>query len=641
MAKQKQKRKTGSRKSTQQHQRAVLMEMSDRERERSKRLTLVVAAILFVFGFSLYANTIGHDFVLDDQIVVTSNRFVLQGGMEGLKNIFSHGFLYGYNGQNHQSYRPIVLASLLVERQLFGTSPHVHHFFNVMMFAACSVAFFLLLQQLFRNTLTPIIVGASLFFVTHPIHTEAVANIKGRDEVLALLFLLLTLYTLCLSLSSKRRWMKPLSVFVFFIATITKETATTGIVLIPLTLYFFRDLPWKTILKTTVPYAVVLAIYTVLRFSILDRVIYEEDMLVINNAMMSVPDTSRRLATAVAILARYLGLLAFPHPLSFDYSYKQIPIIDWSHWQTIASIVIHLALGVFTVWCFRRRHLLGYAILFYGITLLLVSNLLTIIGATAAERFLFSPSIGFCLALAFVLAILFRQTSSESSPRLRNGFYAVVGIVAIAYSAKTVAQNRIWENEQTLYSEGVLVAPNSARVHRHYASFLHRDAKRFPNPELQKAGMRKAVEHFRRAVEILPEFGEAWIDLGTSYYELADYTHAMEAFRRGAELEPKNSRAKNNIGLIHYVQGNYQAAKQALEEALAIDPNNAYVMGNLAMAIEKLGDLERAYALYEKAVPQSPVHLDNMIALCEAMGKRDKAEFYRRGKALYQSAQAH
>ena len=161
----------------------------------------------------LYANTFHHGYVFDDDIAVRKNALVQQG-LAGLPGIFSHGYLYGFNGLDY-FYRPVALATLALEGQVFGNDPRAHHAVNIILFASCSALFYLLLVALFRGSHerglgdVPAVSGwvplvAALLFAAHPIHTEVVANIKSRDELLCLVFVLFSLRLLVVYVDTRR-----------------------------------------------------------------------------------------------------------------------------------------------------------------------------------------------------------------------------------------------------------------------------------------------------------------------------------------------------------------------------------------------------------------------------------------------------
>ena len=148
--------------------------------------------IILAASFVVYGNTISHDFVLDDDVVYRYNRYV-QSGLKGVPDILSHGFLHGFNARNDQSYRPVVLVVFAVEHALFGNNPNALHFLNIMYYGLLCCLLYYLLNLLMPQKNEWLLLFIVLLYLTHPIHTEVVANIKGRDEILHAIFLVLSL----------------------------------------------------------------------------------------------------------------------------------------------------------------------------------------------------------------------------------------------------------------------------------------------------------------------------------------------------------------------------------------------------------------------------------------------------------------
>src|ERR1039457_4932757 len=106
----------------------------------------ILSFIVFAFAFLLYANTLNHGYVLDDDVVYLKNKDV-QAGISGIPSILHHSFIYGFTGHNDQSYRPVVLVIYAVEKQFFGNNPHTGHFINILLFALSCVLLFRLMKQ--------------------------------------------------------------------------------------------------------------------------------------------------------------------------------------------------------------------------------------------------------------------------------------------------------------------------------------------------------------------------------------------------------------------------------------------------------------------------------------------------------------
>ena len=164
--------------------------------------TQTVYLLLFVIAFVFYGNTIPNHYALDDAIVITENQFTKQG-FAGIDDILTHDSFTGFFGEDKKlvsggRYRPLSIITFAVEYEFFGANPHVSHLVNVLLLWVTAMLIFIIFSRLFWHYETrPWYLSLSfltaLFFLAHPIHTEAIANIKGRDEIMALLFSLLTL----------------------------------------------------------------------------------------------------------------------------------------------------------------------------------------------------------------------------------------------------------------------------------------------------------------------------------------------------------------------------------------------------------------------------------------------------------------
>ncbi len=413
---------------------------------------------LAVFTFILYGNTIGHDYALDDDIITRRNAFV-QEGTSGIGHIFSKGFLYGFNHANDQSYRPVTLTSIAIEKQFFGNDPHVHHFFNVFWYAITAIFLFLTLTKIFRkyNFIVPLLI--TLLYVAHPVHTEVVANIKSRDEILSFLFCIMALYfSLQYYLYNKPKYFQVFSWVFFFLAILSKETVLTYAIIIPMVYFFFTEFNIKKIVMLAVPFALIVGLYMIIRGKVLDSITFNEKMEVINNTLMAAKSGVDRLATTIYILGKYIWLLFVPLSLSWDYSYNQIPIVSLGSIQALVSILIYVALGGYAIFRFKKKDPVSFGILYYIITMTLVSNLFVKIGSSMGERFLYTSSLGFAIAIGFLIIRALKIKADALRPNLK-ALYAVSGVILLLFSIKTIARNTDWNNNFTLFESGVITSP--------------------------------------------------------------------------------------------------------------------------------------------------------------------------------------
>ena len=139
------------------------------------------ALVLVVF----YGNTLQNGYSLDDEYAYTSNTLATNG-LSDVKSIFgSQSFDYG---SYKFGYRPISVLSFAVENHFFGINPKASHVVNLTLYLIISLLVFKLLIRLFPNEKAGLAMLTSFLFLILPIHTEIVNNVKCRDELLMLLF---------------------------------------------------------------------------------------------------------------------------------------------------------------------------------------------------------------------------------------------------------------------------------------------------------------------------------------------------------------------------------------------------------------------------------------------------------------------
>lgn len=201
-----------------------------------------IPLVLGALAFLLYANTLGHAYVLDDDLALRLHKYVPEG-INAIGKIFTAPYRDGCFGGC--LYRPIPLSLFAIEWQIAPNSAALNHFMNVAWFAATGMLLFGTLRRLMPGYSPLLALCAALLFLVHPVHTEVVANVKSRDEILCFFFILLSINWFSRTLpvaGLKGRYTTPytiLSIFAFLCALLSKESALTALPVFPLLAYFF------------------------------------------------------------------------------------------------------------------------------------------------------------------------------------------------------------------------------------------------------------------------------------------------------------------------------------------------------------------------------------------------------------------
>src|SRR6185312_350644 len=155
-------------------------------RERSMQI------VLGVLTFALYANTLGASFALDDLNVIQQNTFT-HLGLAGIPKMLTSFYWAGYWNYNTGLYRPLSLIGFAIQWQFFKDAAGWYHAVSVLLYVTTILLLFGTLRTLLSKHSPALAFVVSLIFAAHPAHTEVVANIKSQDELLCLIFALLSL----------------------------------------------------------------------------------------------------------------------------------------------------------------------------------------------------------------------------------------------------------------------------------------------------------------------------------------------------------------------------------------------------------------------------------------------------------------
>ena len=346
----------------------------------------------------------------------------------------------------------------------------------------------------------------ALLYVLHPVHVEAVANIKGRDEILA---------TLCfvgaLILPFKSSWPLVLRMVLLFALSLAsclaKEYGLTLLAILPLMMWMIQKKTWKEILMFSLPLILASLIYSILRINALGTFFPGTEVVIgdlMNNPFLQM-DGSQKWATIISVLGRYLGLLIFPHPLTHDYYPYHIRIAEWTQGGAILTLIIYLGLLLLVMKMYKKDPWLLWSALFFGITLLPVSNILFPVGTFMNERFLFIPSLGFLL----VLSTFLDRWRNSPIALVRISSWALLAILILGFTIRTVTRIPDWESGRTLNQSAINVSSNSARINLFVGTDYYNDALVAKRRGDKLQLLQRSKKHLEKAVRIYPLYGSA------------------------------------------------------------------------------------------------------------------------------------
>ena len=691
--------------------------------------------VIFTLALLMYANTIPNKWALDDGISIHKNNFVKRG-ISGIPDILSKEAFTGFYGQDMNivaggRYRPLsplvfamqaeVLAPAaksaneqaaidkegyrikdLSEKTLF---PHILHLFNALWYGLLCLLLYRTLLLLFQAKQASdsgraefLALVSTLIYTVHPLHTEAVANVKGLDEILAMLGSVAALYCVVRQYLPDRnettwlpqQWMIR-ALGCFALALFAKENAVTFIAVIPLALWIFTDAGPKSIVKLTAPLLLPLLLFVGARSVILYQpnkgAIAEELMndpflildstaqyalltptsdikVLVNpnaNTYTKMP-YSQQLATNFYTWSKYLQLLAVPYPLTVDYYPRQIAVKSFTDAGVLFSVLLNMFLLGWALFNLRKKKIVAFGILYYFITFSPVSNLFFSIGTNMAERFMFMPSLGFCIIVASLLYDLGKKWGGAKEGSLFNTILLGVGALVCVFAALTVKRNFDWKDDLTLFSKDINVSVNSGKITTDLAGHLINRAIRIREEKEveieglsaaqkkavmqateaeQAALVKQAIPLLKKSLTIHPMSNEAWFQIANAHQ-----------FLGGIESHtPNENLTYLNTALLAYEQAyKYRSAItdttiikltalcytglgkvmgeefadintsiQFLEEAIALDSLNAETFMILGTAYSMKQDYVKSIAYTQKSLELRPGDRDTEKNLATAL----------------------
>jgi protein O-mannosyl-transferase len=531
----------------------------------------LIAAALIIVGIC-YANSLPNGFILDDyQIVAVNPAIRTIDPIQLLKTP------YWGAASDSGIYRPLTIFSFSLEYPLWHHWAGGYRLTNLLLHALSGVLIFLLSRSILGSAAAA--GAATAVYLVHPVHTEPVVGLAGRSELLAALFFLIAWIFF-------RQRRTVLCSVAFFLSLLSKENAIVfPAVMVLDTVWTERAIRAGALIER--PYrnrfaaiAGVAAFYLATRFWVLGSLGVPKTVQYLDGALTF---AQRELTSGRAFL-KYFQLLVAPINVTGDYDFNSIPIATWHDWIAWAGLLLVAAMIVAAFRMRKSQPVMGFALLFFFITMLPTSNWIMPTSIIMSERALYLPSLSICLIAAQIWMTL---------PKRAMRTLLAVGVLSTA-ALLCVAHNYIWRDELTYYGNLIRVLPNNLRGRQGY--------------------------------------GVALIEAGRPEDALRQFDEGLK-IKRNAPLLVGLSEALMQIdrGCIR--------ARSVLQEALRVQPADPFARWLLGGCFEKEGMMQEAEAQYRQAVRNTEFPDPKLLAdwgrALENTGRPSEAqEAYRRSAML-------
>ncbi len=637
----------------------------------SSKNPMLLGVIVALITFAVFLPSVRFEFInYDDPDYVEKNRHV-QGGLtvEGLR--------WAFFSSHASNWHPLTWVSHMLDVQFYGKDPAGHHFTNVLLHAGNTFILFLALWRMTGARWRSVFVAA--LFGLHPLHVEAVAWVAERKDVLSTFFWMLTIwaYARFVELKSQSSNLKPqtskfsilswyaAALLFFAMGLLSKPMVVT----LPFVLLLLDIWPLQRIsnLKSLTPngkpgsssaresgsssvsfspkqlFALVvekIPFFALTAASCLLTFWAQKK----GGAVTSIEALALggRVSNALISYPRYLWKMIWPADLAVLYPHPW----KWPVWQAALAALFLVAACALVMWMVRRRAYLFTGWFWFFGTLVPVIGLVQVGLQSIADRYTYVPLVGIFIIIAWGAAELVK------AGRLPLSLVKVAAVLILAACVvKTSMQLQLWRNSGTLFQHAVNVTKGNFLAHNNLGYYLY-----------NRGEEDKGMEHYRKALEIYPQFEVAWNNLGYAFANKGRYAdavvhyrqalklkpdhadvhnnlgnalgnldqnaEAMHHYRKALELKPDHVDAHNNIGVALAMEGKVEEGMKHLRESLRLKPGNASAHSNLGNAYAVQGKLDEAIEQYKLGLqlkPDDPQAHNNLANALAAKGRAAEA----------------
>ena len=661
---------------------------------------VIVAAIVCLSG-GIYWNSLYNKFVnMDDPDLIVQNKYIKALNVQNIQAIFTPGVAGG-------TYQPIRTLSYALDYRFWKLNPVGYHLTNILCHACSTLLIFFIAYALAEDKkqspleggrgvyhLLPFVYAclASLLFAVHPVHVEAVTWLSGRRDVLSVALALLSFY--CFLQFLKNSPPHPLSfadakergnpglatspsllrreggggelkntVFFYLLSLLLFAMgllAKSSVVVLPFLLVLYdicflpsRSRKWRR-MWDYVPFFLVASGFTVVFMSVarasgVARTTYHGE------------GAYTTFLTMLRVFAEYIYMLFIPRNLSLTYGIRPVSSV-WEPSLLIAAAVLG-SIAVLTVLAWKKSKLAFFGICWFFISLLPVSNIIPI-AIVKADRYLYLPSVGFCLVMAWIIGrgwtTLSRTVRWASPSKWRPssltsiGYWLMVAMVICSYTFLTIRRNRDWKDSETLWTATLETTPTSTIALNNlgliyaqqgmydkalalyeqlldYAPNQDHIERVYGNMAEAYAGKQlfdQAIDYYQKSLEANPEYIGAYLGLAKVIMDLGQYENALNIYRTALELEPQNETIYNQLGNLYVVQGKYDDAIAHYQKAIALNQSYLAAYNGLGLSYAEKGDLDQARSVLQQALridPDATVIWNSLGSLYMSQGETEKA----------------
>jgi protein O-mannosyl-transferase len=623
-----------------------------------RRHTFVAALLCFV-SLLAYWGTLGSGFVWDDNFQIVRNPY-LHADYPVTKLLFSDvwGYTRGSQTSTSNYYRPLQMLTYRLTYGAAGLNPAVFHGVNLFLNCLAAIAVYWLLLELTKRQ--ALALTAALLFSVHPIHSEAVIWIAALTELGCALFYFVAFALFLRSenarevtvpetrsktkkpakvlpdaASTHRKWWLAGAVAAFACSLLWKEMALTFPLIVAAYVWLTSTATnWRRraadAALRSLPFWGVIAAYIPLRIGVLGYFSKVQHQWSLTPVQF--------VTNTMVLTSEYFWRMLLPIRLNAFHVFH--PVRSISDARLVVAFLFLLCLGAGILFFARRRPLPTFAAVWALITLVPVLNVQGVGENVFAERYLFIPSLGLILLVAWSAAELLRRLAPQT---MKIVAAAAVCLIATASIAEIRARVPDWRSDLALYESTLRLSPDAALVHnslgqiwldggefdaaeREYTAAL-RSAEAQQNPTQvasaylglastawHRGNSERGLQLANAGLKIAPDLASLQIARGILLLQLGRMAESKAELERAVRLSPYDEVVLNALGAIAIAEKNYDAALDYFQRCVSVVPNFASGYNNMGRTYLEMGRLPDAVPRFKRAVelePDNPTFLTN------------------------------
>lgn len=560
----------------------------------TKHRTTFICLFLLLSILSVYWQILSHDFVNFDDITYVIDNDKIKSGF----TLDAIRWAFNLKGTERSYWHPLTWLSHILDIQLFGLNPSMHHMINLILHLLSSLllfyVFFKMTDDIWKSTIV------ALLFGIHPINVESVAWIAERKNMLSTFFWMMTIVLYV-------RYVKKPNIINYcltFVAFLLGLLAKPMLITLPFVLLLLDYWPINRFNIKSIAGTDIIQTPTFknrqgkkssTQFIFLEKVPF----LIIAFAVVYIAASSAegkfsisfevvplilRFENALVSYVMYIIKMLWPSNLAVLYPFPKMI----EPWKVISATIFLISVSLIVIYFCRKKPYLFVGWFWFAGTLVPVSGIIQAgLWPSMADRWAYIPFIGLFIILTWLLPEWLKRWKYQ-----RHAFTIIAFIVFPFLMLQTWVQASYWSNGTFLFKHAIDVNENNYIAHNNLGSALASQGKHT-----------EALYHYDKAIQLLPNYKNAQINYAKALYKTGQIDKAIEYLSsKLSNIYPEDKKVITILGNVMLEKGDTDSAIHYFNNALKIDPEDIDALIGAGSAFNKLGKTDKAIENFSKVL---------------------------------------